>query len=191
VPATERIGDARKIVVYGATGAGKSVLAEELGRLVGVPATSVDDICWSPGWVPMPPDEQIAHFDALTSTDAWVLDSAYGSWRHLAHERADLVVALDYARLTSLARLLRRTVTRIVDHREICNGNYESWRTIFARDSLVMWHVTSFRRTRAEMRAWEAAASGPPVVRLRRPRHARAFVRAETALRQTAGEPPS
>jgi adenylate kinase family enzyme len=156
-------------------------MAQTLGGLVGIPATSVDDITWSPGWVPMPADEQIAYFDALTRTDAWVLDSAYGHWRDLAYARADLVVALDYPRLTSLARLLRRTRARIVDGQEICNGNRESWRAVFGRDSLVTWHFTSFRRKRQEMRGWEAAAAGPPVVRLRRPAHARAFLTAESA----------
>jgi adenylate kinase family enzyme len=190
VPATDRIGDARKILVYGATGSGKSTMAQALGPLVGIPVTSVDDICWSPGWVQMPPEEQIAHFDALTRTDAWLLDSAYGPWRELAYQRADVVVALDYARLTSLSRLVRRTRARIVDQQEICNGNHESWRTLFARDSLLVWHTRSWRKKRREMRAWEAAASGPPVIRLRRPAHARTFL-AEEALRQTAGEPPS
>jgi adenylate kinase family enzyme len=183
VPTTDCVGDARRILVYGVTGSGKSVLAAKLGELVGIPATSVDDICWRPGWVQLSPEEQIARFDALTRTDAWVLDSAYGPWRHLAYARADLVVALDYARVVSLSRLLRRTRARIVDQQEICNGNHESWRTIFARDSLVVWHFTSFRRKRAEMQAWEAAASGPPVIRLRRPAQARAFLAGESAQR--------
>jgi len=181
---TDRVGGARRILVYGATGSGKSTLAESLGGLTGIPATSVDDICWSPGWVQMPPDEQIAHFDALTRTKTWLLDSAYGPWRDLAIERADLVVALDYPRLVSLGRLLRRTTARVIDRQEVCNGNRESWRTVFARDSLVVWHFTSFRRKRAEMREWAAAASGPPVVLLRRPSQADAFlerVRVETA----------
>ena len=158
-------------------------MARRLSELTGIPWTSVDDICWSPGWVQMPQDEQVAHFDAITRADSWILDSAYGGWRHLAHERADLVVALDYSRLTSLTRLLRRTATRILDQQEICNGNHESWRTVFARDSLVVWHFTSFRSKRTEMRAWAAAASGPPVIRLRRPAHARSFVEAEEARR--------
>jgi adenylate kinase family enzyme len=183
VPETDRVEDARRILVYGATGSGKSVMARRLSELTGIPWTSVDDICWSPGWVQMPQDEQVAHFDALTREDSWLLDTAYGGWRHLAHERADLVVALDYARLTSLTRLLRRTATRILDRQEICNGNHESWRTVFARDSLVVWHFTSFRSKRTEMRAWATAASGPPVITLRRPAHARSFVEAEEARR--------
>jgi adenylate kinase family enzyme len=183
VPKTDRVGDARRILVYGATGSGKSTLAGALGELTGIPVTSVDDICWNPGWVQMPPDEQIAHFDALTRTEVWVLDSAYGHWRDLVIERADLVVALDYPRLVSLARLLRRTAARIIDRQVVCNGNQESWRAVFARDSLVVWHFTSFRRKRAEMREWEAAVSGPRVIRLRRPADARSLVQAETTRR--------
>ena len=124
--------DAQRILVYGATGSGKSIMARRLSELTGIPWISVDDICWRPGWLQMPQDEQVAHFDGLTRADSWILDSAYGGWRHLAHERADLVVALDYSRLTSLTRLLRRTATRILDRQEICNGNHESWRTVFA-----------------------------------------------------------
>ena len=179
MPATDRLGDAHRILVYGATGSGKSRMARQLSELTGIPCTSVDDLCWRPGWVPVPQGEQLDHFDALTRTPAWILDSAYGGWRHLALERADLVVALDLARLTSLARLLRRTTTRIIDQQQVCNGNTESWRTLFARDSLLVWHFTSFRKKRREMRAWEAAPSGPPVVRLQSPAQARSFVEAE------------
>ncbi len=97
-------------------------------------------------------------------------------------------MALDYARLTSFSRLLRRTLRRMIDRTEVCNGNRESFREIFlARDSILLWHVTSFRRKRTEMRTWEAATSGPRVIRLRRPAHARAFLAWETA--QTAGDP--
>jgi adenylate kinase family enzyme len=184
MPKTDRVGDARRILVYGATGSGKSTMAQRLSELTGIPWTSVDDICWRPGWVPMPPNEQLTHFDALTGTRSWILDSAYGGWRHLAHERADLVVALDLARLISLTRVIRRTGTRVMAHQEVCNGNHESWRTVFARDSLVVWHSTSFRRKRTEMRSWEAATSGPPVIRLRSPAHARSFLQAEEARRR-------
>jgi adenylate kinase family enzyme len=185
VPQTDRVGEARRILVYGVTGSGKSTLAQALGDLTGIPVTSVDDIAWSPGWVPMPTHEQIAYFGALVQSDEWVLDSAYGTWRDLVVERADLVVALDYPRLVSLRRLLRRTAGRIVDQQEICNGNHEHVRDVLARDSIVLWHFTSFRRKRAEMRRMASAASGPPVIHLRRPAHARALLEAETARRQT------
>jgi len=179
------VGGARRIVVYGVTGAGKTRLARTLGEIIDIPATSVDDITWNPGWVPMPTDEQIDYFDQLTRGDAWILDHAYSTWRDLVRERADLVVALDYPRLTSLWRLLRRTASRILDGQEICNGNRESLRSVFARDSIVAWHFGSFARKRRQMRGWAAAPSGAPVVLLRRPREAAAFL--ERARADVAG----
>jgi adenylate kinase family enzyme len=180
MPETDRLGDSRRILVYGVSGSGKSTIAEMLGGLTGIPVTSVDDITWSPGWVLMPEEEQIATFDAVTRGEEWILDSAYGPWRGLAIERADLVVALDFSRPVSLFRLLRRSVARLVDRREICNGNRETLRGLLARDSILVWQSTSFRRKRAEMRAWAAAATGPRVIRLGRPAHARALVKTET-----------
>jgi adenylate kinase family enzyme len=176
VPETDRLADARRILVYGVTGSGKSTLARSLGELTGIPVTSVDDITWSPGWVPMPRAEQIEHFDELSRADRWILDAAYGAWRERVLERADLVVALDYPRAVSLSRLLRRTAARLIDRREVCNGNRETLRNTFARDSIVVWHVHSFAPYRARMREWAAAATGPPVILLHRPADARALV---------------
>jgi hypothetical protein len=105
----------------------------------------------------MPVENQIAHFDALTRTEAWILDAAYGHWRDLALARADLVVALDYARLTSLVRLIRRTAARIVRREEVCNGNRETFRgAVLARDGILWWHSRSFRRKHADARAFLA-----------------------------------
>jgi adenylate kinase family enzyme len=191
VPETDRIGDARRILVYGVTGSGKSTMAGRLAELTGIPATSVDDTTWSPGWVPMPPEEQIARFDELTTAERWILDSAYGTWRGLVLERADLVVALDYPRWLSLARLLRRTGARVVDGRLVCNGNRETLRTTLARDGILAWHVKSFARKRTQMRAWAAAPTGPLVIRLRRPAHARRFLAAEAARRAHCAASPS
>ncbi len=182
MPETDRVGDARRILVYGATGSGKSTMAQALSELTGIPWTSVDDICWRPGWVAMPPSEQLAHFDALTAEDSWILDAAYPAWRQLAVDRADVVIALDYPRLVSLTRVLRRTATRVRGREEICNGNYESWRRFLSRESLVVWHFTSFRGKRAEMRQWAAAASGARVVLLRSPAGARTFLEAQAGL---------
>jgi adenylate kinase family enzyme len=182
---TDRVGDARRILVYGVTGSGKSTLAGALGEITGIPVLDADDLCWRPGWVQIPQEEQQALFDRLTRADTWILDAAYDVWRDIVLERTDLVVALDYPRWRSLVRLLWRTVTGIVTRREICHGNRDSWRSLVGRHSIVTWHVTSFRRQRERMRAWAAAPSGPRVVLLRRPRDAAALL--ERVREEAAG----
>lgn len=156
--------------MYGVTGSGKTVLASRLAELTGHELVLVDDLCWQPGWVQLPVDQQRRMLAAVCARDSWVLDSAWGVWSDLVLGRADLVVALDYPRLVSLRRLLRRTVVRIVDRRPVCNGNTETWRTAFSRESIVAWHFRSFASKRRRIAAWEADPAAPPVVRLRHPR---------------------
>jgi len=185
VPQTDRVGDARRIVVHGVTGSGKSTLARRLGDIIGIAPTDVDRLSWRPGWVQVPQDEQRATFEALTRTDVWLLDATYGAWRDLAVERADLLVALSYPRRLSLTRLLRRTVVGIVTRREVCNGNHETWRSLVGSRSIVAWHFRSFARERDRIRGWASAGAGPPVVVLHGPRDAEAFL--ERARREATG----
>lgn len=161
---------ARRILVYGVTGAGKSTAAEKIARRTGLPLTLVDELTWRPGWVLLPEEVQRDRFAAIAAQDSWVLDTAYSSWLDLVLPRVDLVVGLDYPRWFSLQRLLRRSVMRAIDQRPVCNGNTESLRALTSRGSILLWHFSSFRRKRDRMRAWASTASPPEVVLFSRPR---------------------
>ena len=165
----EGLDGARRILVYGVTGSGKTTLAERLSGLTGIGWTSVDDVTWQPGWVLLPEDEQRRIFTELCAGESWILDTAYGTWVDVALARAQLVVGLDYPRHRSLWRLLRRTLARNLDHRPICNGNVETWRQTLSSDSILVWHFRSFARKHARLIAWERDPSMPPVLRLSTP----------------------
>lgn len=163
---------ARRILVYGVTGSGKSMLAARLGQAVGVPWTSVDNLTWRPGWQQVPVQEQRALVEGICAGESWLLDTAYGTWLEVPLARADVVVGLDYPRAVSFGRLLRRTATRMVDRKPICNGNTETLRQALSRDSILLWHVRSFAHKRRRIRGWLADPHAPPVVHLRSPRQA-------------------
>jgi adenylate kinase family enzyme len=165
----EGLQGARRILVYGVTGSGKTTLAERLSGLVDIAWTSADDLTWQPGWVPLAEDEQRQLFTEVCGRDSWILDTAYSAWVDVALGRTQLIVGLDYPRWRSLWRLLRRTVARNLDHRPICNGNVETWRQTFSRDSIVVWHFRSFASKHDRLVGWEADPAMPPVIRLRSP----------------------
>jgi adenylate kinase family enzyme len=166
-----------RILIYGVTGSGKTTLARRMGELTGLPWHSVDDLTWEPNWVVVPTDEQRRRIEEICAGEEWILDTAYGKWREIPLARAELIVALDYPRWLSLSRLIRRTLARLVDRRTICNGNRETLRTLFARDSIVLWHFQSFQRKRARMRTWSSNPGGPEVHRFTSPRQLEDWLR--------------
>jgi adenylate kinase family enzyme len=168
----------QRILVYGVTGSGKSTLARRIAESTGLPLYLADEFTWRPGWTPVPDDEQRAQFEEICARDEWVLDTAYRTWLDVALARAELIVALDYPRLLSLGRLVRRTVLRIIDRRLICNGNHETLRQALSRDSILAWHFRSFSRKRRQMRAWADNPPGPAILLFRRPRETEAWLQA-------------
>ena len=158
-----------RILIYGVTGSGKSTLAAAVSARTGIPWHSVDDLMWEPGWRLVDSDEQRRRALAICVQDRWILDSAYGDWRDVSVARADLIVALDYPRWVSLSWLVRRTIVRVLDKRPVCNGNTESWRLAFSKESIVLWHFRSFAKKRREIRAWAAGAVDARVLRMTSP----------------------
>jgi adenylate kinase family enzyme len=172
MPGEANLQGARRVLVYGVTGSGKTTLAARLSAATSLPWHSVDDLTWDPGWVQVAEDEQRRRISAICAEPEWILDTAYSRWRDIPLARAELIVALDYPRWVSLQRLIRRTVNRSWHRTPICNGNIESLRIALSRNSLVLWHFRSFGRKRDRIRQWAEQVDGPPVLRLTSPRQA-------------------
>lgn len=120
---------ARRIMVYGVTGSGKTTTAARLGGLTQIPWYAIDDLTWEAGWTPVPADEQRRRVARICAGDAWIIDHGYGGWLDIPLARADLVVALDFPRWVSFGWLLRRCLVNVLTRRPTCNGNVETWRT--------------------------------------------------------------
>ncbi|ERG63825.1 hypothetical protein L332_04975 [Agrococcus pavilionensis RW1] len=167
---------ARRVLCFGATGSGKSTLATALGERLGLPVVLMDELCWDPGWVQPPRPELDARVLPVLEREAYVADTVYGIHNEAALARVDVIVGLDYPRLVSLARLLRRTLRRVRTRELVCNGNVETVRAVLSRDSILVWHFRSWRSKRARMRAWHADATKPPVLLLSTPADADALL---------------
>lgn len=98
----------RRVAVIGSGGAGKSMLARQIGAVTGLPVIHLDHHYWSPGWVPTPDPEWFVAQRELLAGDSWVVDGNYGGTLELRAELADTIVFLDLPRRVCLARAIRR-----------------------------------------------------------------------------------
>lgn len=169
---------ARRILVAGRPGAGKSTLARQIAAAAGLPYTELDALHHGPSWTPRPEfDDDVL---ALATSDAWVTEWQYPQARPVLAAHADLLVWLDLPVRVTMTRLTRRTVSRVRHGTELWAGNVEPpLRTIWTEPNhIIRWAW----RTRHDYRTLvpEAQATNPTlrVTRLRTQREAEAFLQA-------------
>lgn len=174
---------ARRILVHGVSGSGKSTAADRIGAALGLPVHLADEeIGFLPAaeavWTNREPDDMRRIAAQIAAGDRWVLDTTYDSFRDVVMARVDVVIGLDYPRWRSLARLSRRTAGRIRDGRLVCNGNRENLTNLFSRESIIAWHFKTFSQRRATMHAWAENPAGPPTILVSRPAEFDALIEA-------------
>lgn len=139
-----------RISVVGATGSGKTTLAEEIAQRLGYRHIELDSLHWEPNWDEAPIDIFRARVEQALIGDGWTIDGNYSKVRDIIWQRADTIVWLDYPLPIIFWRLGWRTFKRIVTRERLWNGNHETWRAVFGRESLFLWVLESRPRHRRE-----------------------------------------
>jgi adenylate kinase family enzyme len=169
----------RRVVIVGATGSGKTTFSRALAAALKIRAQDLDDLHWLPGWKTRDSDDFLARVAQVAAEDGWVVAGNYSKTRAALWPRAQAVIWLDYPFYLVFWRLLRRSVLRIVDQNTICNGNTESLRLFFSKDSIMIWLFKSFwkhKRQYGDMMAGGGQYPHIDYIRLSSPRAARAFL---------------
>jgi adenylate kinase family enzyme len=86
-----------RVVILGRGGAGKSVLARELGAATGLPVVELDREFWTPDLQPLPREDWARHQAILAADPRWIMDGDLGPYDDVEPRlrRADTVVVLD------------------------------------------------------------------------------------------------
>ena len=167
-----------RIVVIGTSGAGKTTLAHAIAARLALPHIELDAINWQPGW------RDLARYEPATfarrvaeviQAEEWVIDGNYGDVRDAIWRRATHLVWLDYDRPVIMARVIRRSLLRVVLRTRVWAGNRERWHDLVHPSHPIRWAWSSWSRLRAATaeQLGRAEYAHLVVLRLRRPEEAR------------------
>ena len=147
----------RRIHVVGTSGCGKTTLARELARRFGLTHVELDAIHWQPNWVALETEKMRAAVAVAISSPTFVIDGNYSKVTDSFRPRIDTLLWLDYTFGLVMRQVVDRTIRRVIRRERLWNGNRESLRLTFSKDSILLWVVQTHARRRREMREMLAA----------------------------------
>ncbi|WP_457558713.1 hypothetical protein [Candidatus Harpocratesius sp.] len=112
-----------RILIIGSGGAGKSVFARRLGKLLELPVFHLDCYFWQPNWKQTPKEEWISTLDQILHYKRWIIDGNYSSTLEKRLMYADTVIYLDFPRRICIYRVIKRqTIYRNHPRYDITTG---------------------------------------------------------------------
>ena len=101
-----------KIAIVGYSGSGKSTLAGQLGEIFNCPVLYLDKIQFEPNWKERDQEtakKMVKNF--LDENSSWVIDGNYTRfYRERRMEEADVIVFMNYSRITCLFQAYKRSL---------------------------------------------------------------------------------
>ncbi|WP_064691504.1 hypothetical protein [Rhizobium aegyptiacum] len=169
--AAEYIRMARRILVVGCSGGGKSTLSLKIAWYCGLPYISLDrDVYWLRGWVTRDRAEQRRIIASRILEERWIMDGTNPSSLDIRMPRTDFVIWFRMPRLLCIAGVISRWAKWIGRTRpEMASGCTEKIDLEFLR------FIWTFEQKFAPRIAAGIAEHGPdvPVVQLKSRRHMR------------------
>ncbi|OUS76099.1 AAA family ATPase [Paenibacillus sp. MY03] len=100
----------KRIMIIGSGGAGKSTLARQLGELLQLPVHHLDAYYWKAGWNPTPNEQWDSFQEKLVLEEYWIIDGNYGRSLDIRIKQADVIILLDFSRLITIYRVIKRRI---------------------------------------------------------------------------------
>jgi adenylate kinase family enzyme len=155
----------QRVMIVGAPGSGKSVLARELGARTRLPVHHIDRIHWMPGWVERDRAEKTRLCHEVHARERWIFEGGHSVTWPERIARADTLIWLDIPVVLRQWRVIRRALRHYGETRpdlpEGCPERFDAGTLEFYR---YIWR--SRRPARARIRA--IFADPPPHLTLHR-----------------------
>lgn len=149
----------QRIAIIGNAAGGKSLLARQMGDVLGLPVHSVDDVQWRAGWMRADSIELSSTLEAWQREPEWVIDG-WGPWESIERrfDAADTIVFVDLPLMRHYWWALKRQF-------ESSTGMRKDWPPRGCRPlPITLTLLALIRRIHHEARPRIAAALSTPAI---------------------------
>ncbi len=105
-----RISQAKRILVIGCPGSGKTTLSKKIAKILDLPIIHLDAFYHKPNWKEPKKHQWNKVLQDLLKRKLWVMDGNYAESFNLRFLRADAIIYLDYSSLRCCYRVLKRII---------------------------------------------------------------------------------
>lgn len=121
------------VFVVGTSGSGKSTAAKAIALRLGHKHIEIDSLLWLPNWTQRDSEELTQLLLKEIAAGPVVVDGNFAS-KGIMQQKGDVLVFLDYPRWLVIARLVRRSLTRVILRKKLWSGNKEEFKFLISPD---------------------------------------------------------
>jgi len=144
----------RRVNVIGASGSGKTSVAEAISAAWNLPHIKLDALRFGPNWIEDPDEIFEDRVAAAAAEDRWVMDGNYTAVRPLIWERADTVIWVDLDKGPVMRQVIRRTFRDWARGIGNLPGNRERLRNVLKPGHPIRWSWSNHARFRKREAEW-------------------------------------
>lgn len=171
----------KRINVIGTSGSGKSTFSKKLSAVLDIPYIEMDSIFWGKDWYWPTDDVFFSDLQQALSQKTWVLDGNYSRTTSIKWKDVDTIIWIDFGFIRTLYQACSRALKRLITQEELWpgTGNRESLKKLLSKDSIVLWTLKNYKKTRIKYQKLMVDDSYQHIefIRLTSPSDCRAFLR--------------
>lgn len=140
----------KKIVVIGDSCSGKTTLARDLSKKLGIKHIELDSLFWEGNWKNVDTIEFKKRITSALQDTNFITDGNFSMARDVIWDKTDTIIWIDLPIWIILTRFFSRSISRSLKKELLWGKCQETLRkSIFSKDSLFMWIIsTHYKRKR-------------------------------------------